>query len=162
MASTTDTTPEATVGGTVARGAVGGAVAGAVFIAITMWFFTTMGMPANTPLKVIASIAQGPAALSEETTDVWVGWGVHAVLSIAYGIVLAFLVRGVPNDAIRVAIGLGFGAVLYLGNFHVLAPLAFEPFTMANKPFELALHLAYGAIAVLFMLDYSRTRSARR
>lgn len=162
MASTTETKPEATVGGAVVRGAVGGLVAGAVFIAVTMWFSSSLGMPANGPLQAIASIVQGESALADGTADVWVGWVVHAVLSIVYGIVLALILRGVRNDAVRAAIGLGFGAVLYLGNFHVFAPLAFEPFTMANKPFELVVHLAYGAIAVLFMLDYTWTRSARR
>jgi hypothetical protein len=41
---------------------------------------------------------------------------------------------------------LAYGAVLYLVNFHVFAATVFTTFQAANKPFELTVHLLFGAM----------------
>lgn len=161
MSTTRNQQAQATAVGAIVRGLVGGAVGGAVFIVVTMWFFTTMGAPANQPLRVIASIVQGKDALANGTADVWVGWVVHIVLSLAFGVGLALIVRGIPSDGMRAAIGLAYGGALFVVNFLILAPLVFDPLTNANKPFELFAHLVFGSVAVLFMLDYDRSGRSR-
>ena len=144
----------------VIRGAIGGAVAGAVFGALNMWFAQSTGMPADMPLQMIATIVQGEDALAAGTTSPVLGLVVHMILSMAFGIGLALLVRRTRSDAVRAAIGLGFGLVLYLVNFLVISPIAFAVFQDANQPLELATHLIFGSVAVLFLLDW-RSRTAR-
>jgi len=144
----------------VIRGAIGGAVAGVVFGALNMWFAQSIGMPADMPLQMIATIVQGDDALAAGTASPVLGLVVHMILSMAFGVGLALLVRRTRSDAVRATVGLGFGLVLYLVNFLVLSPIAFAVFQDANQPLELATHLIFGSVAVLFLLDW-RSRTTR-
>ena len=141
------------------RGAVGGAVAGVVFGAANMWYASSTGMPSVMPLKMIATIVQGEGALADGSASPVLGAVVHMVLSVAFGVGLGVLLHRVAADAVRAAVGLVYGLALYLVNFLVVAPIAFPVFRDANQPFELVIHVVFGAVAVLFLLDL---RSARR
>lgn len=46
-------------GGIVARGVVGGIVAGGLFLALNMWFATSVGDPAKGPLLMMSTIVKG-------------------------------------------------------------------------------------------------------
>ncbi|MFH5822902.1 hypothetical protein [Georgenia sp. AZ-5] len=145
--------------GLAVRGAVGGIVAGIVFGAVNMWYAASTGMPAEMPLQMIATIVQGEESLAAGTASAPLGLVVHMVLSMAFGVTLALLVLRLPSDAMRAMVGLVFGVALYLVNFLVISPLAFPVFQEANQPLELATHVIYGAVAVLFLLHWRPTRS---
>lgn len=137
-------------------GAIGGIVGGIVFGALNMWFAASTGMPADMPLKMIATIVQGEAALADGSANAILGLAVHMVLSTAFGVTLAVIVSRVRTDAGRALVGLLFGVALYLVNFLVIAPIAFAVFQDANQPLELATHIIFGAVAVLFLLGRRR------
>lgn len=163
MTTTTPTRKASTRAGllpALIRGAIGGAVAGAVFGALNMWFAHSTGMPADMPLQMIATIVQGEDALAAGTASPILGLVVHMVLSMAFGVALALLVRRTRSDAVRATVGLGFGLVLYMVNFLVISPIAFAVLQDANQPLELATHLIFGSVAVLFLLDW-RSRTTR-
>lgn len=65
---------------------------------------------------------------------------------------LAVLVSRVRSDAVRAFVGLLFGVALYLVNFLVISPITFAVFQDANQPLELATHIIFGSVAVLFLL----------
>ncbi len=153
------TTGKARLIPTVVRGAVGGAVAGVVFGVLTMWYAQSTGMPADMPLQMIATIVQGEEAMAAGTASPVVGLVVHMVLSIAFGIGLALLLLRVRSDAVRALVGLAYGLALYLVNFLVISPIAFPVFRDANQPLEVATHLIFGSVAVLFLLDRRSTHS---
>jgi uncharacterized membrane protein YagU involved in acid resistance len=139
-------------------GALGGIVAGIVFGALNMWFAASIGMPADMPLRMIATIVQGGGAMADGTANPILGLAVHMVLSTAFGITLAVIVSRVRSDRTRALVGLLFGLALYLVNFLVISPIAFPVFQDANQPLELTTHLVFGAVAVLFLLGRPRAK----
>jgi uncharacterized protein YacL len=151
MASTataTGTTDE-TVGSRILRGAIGGGAAGAVFILVTMWFADSVGDPSTGPLMMISTIVKGEAAMANGTADPTLGWIVHGVLSILFGIAFAFVTPLFRTNGTVALVGIVYGALLYVVNFLVIAPIAFPIFQMANQPFELAIHIVFGALLAL-------------
>ncbi len=144
------------------RGAVGGAVAGIVFGALNMWFAASMAMPADMPLQMIATIVQGQDALAAGTASPLLGLVVHMVLSVAFGIVLGLLVARIATDGVRALVGMLYGVALYLLNFLVISPIAFPVFQDANQPLELATHIIFGSVAVLFLLRWRHAPSTGR
>ncbi|WP_372595215.1 hypothetical protein [Actinotalea sp.] len=110
------------------------------------------------PLQMIATIVQGEEALAAGTASPALGLVVHMVLSMAFGGGLALLVTRVSSDAARAAVGLAYGVALYLVNFLVIAPIAFPVFRDANQPLEVATHLIFGAVAVLFVMGRGGAR----
>lgn len=141
---------------TLVRGAVGGLLSGAAFIAVTMWFVSTLDMPATAPLEAISSIVLGAEALETGEASVPLGFVVHTALSVAYGVLFALLVVRVADDGVVAALGAAFGALLFVVNFLVLAPLQFTPFVGANKPFELVVHVVYGSLLAIAFLGQRR------
>ncbi len=135
----------------VVRGVVGGVVAGAVFIVVTMWFASSVGDPANGPLMMISTLVQGESAMVQGTANPAVGLAVHGVLSVAFALVFAVAASRLRTNGTVALAGIAYGALLYVVNFLILAPLAFPIFKMANQPFELAIHIVFGAlVAVAF------------
>ena len=145
-------------GSGVVRGAGGGVVAGAVFAAVTMWFTSSQGMDATMPLQMIAAMVQGQGALEAGTASPLLGVAVHMVLSAAFGALFGAGAARLTDPVVAVA-GLVFGVLLYVVNFLVVAPLLFPWMQNANQPFELAIHIVFGAIVAPFvMTGWSRAR----
>ena len=134
------------------RGAVGGVLAGAAFLVLNMWFATSTGMPAKMPILMMSTIAQGDSAMMDGSASVGIGLIVHAVLSILFGLTFALVATRLRTNGSVALVGATFGLALYLVNFKVFAPIAFETFEDANQPFELAAHIVFGVIvaAALF------------
>ena len=133
----------------LARGAAGGLLSGAAFIAATMWFVSSLDMPARGPLRAISTIVLGNGALDDGSANAAVGLIVHAVLSVAYGVAFGVVVSRIRSDGVVALLGALFGAALFVVNFLVLAPLQFTPFEGANKPFELVVHVMFGSLLAL-------------
>jgi hypothetical protein len=51
-----------------------------------------------------------------------------------------------------------FGSALYLVNFEVFSPIAFETFEDANEPFELAAHIVFGLIVAIALFSSGARR----
>src|SRR5918996_1519563 len=133
----------------ILRGAIGGVVAGGVFIAATMWFASSLGDPADAPLMMIATMVQGEAAMEAGTASPALGLLVHALLSAAFGVVFALIASRFGTNGTVALAGAIYGAVLYVVNFLVIAPLAFPILQMANQPFELVIHVLFGTLLSL-------------
>ncbi len=142
----------------LAWGIIAGLLAGVVFIALTMWLTASMGNPALTPLRVIATIVEGPPP--PEAT-IWVGVVVHFVLSALFGLVFAAAVamlrdRSAGRSWAAAVLwgGLIYGGLLYLVNFQLLARLVpqFAAFLGVNQPFEVTVHLLFGALLAAFLV----------
>lgn len=134
------------------RGAVGGVLAGAAFLVLNMWYATSTDMPTKMPIRMMSTIVQGDSAMMDGSASVGVGLVVHAVLSIVFGLTFAVAATRLRTNGSVALMGATFGLALYLVNFKVFAPIAFETFEDANQPFELAAHIVFGVIvaAALF------------
>lgn len=127
-------------------------LAGAAFIAVTMWFVASLDMPAKSPLLGISTIVLGSGAVEDGSANAALGLVVHTVLSVVYGVVFAVLATRVRSDGLVSLLGVVYGALLFVVNFLVLAPLSFTAFEGANKPFELVVHVFYGSLLALAFL----------
>ena len=145
------------------RAALGGMVAGSVFLAVTMWFATSVGDPAKGTLLMISTIVMGDDAMMNGTASVGVGLAIHVGLSALFGLVFALLASRLTTNGSVATAGLLYGAALYLLNFKVLTPLAFPVFKMANQPFELVVHIVFGTLLglVLFTLPNPSAATSR-
>jgi len=133
------------------RAVVGGVVAGAVFLAVTMWFASSLGDRADGPLMMISTLLQGEDAMKTGTASSGIGLTIHIVLSVLFALGFSAITPRLRTNGTVALAGLAFGALLYVVNFLVLAPIVFPIFQMANQPFELAIHLVYGSlVAVAF------------
>jgi hypothetical protein len=137
-------------------GIFGGFLAGVAFIALNSWFVTTMGKPEFGPFHTIATLAQGPPLLA---TKVWIGEGIHSGLSAFFGLVFAMVTlpwaRLSPRRGHLLAAGLLYGGLIYAIDFQVLSRFITQcsvPLKGTNQPFELTVHLVFGALVALFML----------
>lgn len=128
------------------RGAVGGLLAGLLFILATMWLASADGKPAEMPLRMISTILKGDAAMADGTTSVGLGWATHLILSAIFGVVFALVTPLLRSNGTVAIAGFGYGLLLYVVNFLVLAPLVFTTFQKANQPFELVVHIVFGTL----------------
>jgi uncharacterized membrane protein YagU involved in acid resistance len=145
----------------LARGAIGGLATGLVFAGATMWFVTSVGMPARTPLLMISTLVKGSGAMINGTANASLGLIIHMVLSMAFGVGFAVLAARLPSNGSLVLAGLGYGGLLYLLNFQILARAAFHVFSGANQPFEVVLHLVFGVLLALAFFNAGPRRGER-
>ncbi|MGA7272715.1 MAG: DUF6789 family protein [Acidimicrobiia bacterium] len=150
-----------TGGGRLLRGLIGGVVAGAVFIAINMWFNSSIGQPATAPFRLISTLVLGAGALQSGAASVPLGVVVHIVISGIFGVIFAYLA---PRFATNGTLALGgalYGVAVYVVDFLVLAQTVFTQFQAPNDPLELAAHVVFGLVLALFFYS-SGTRSGER
>jgi hypothetical protein len=152
--STITVTAAGSVVSRLARGAAAGIGAGIVFVAITMWFADSMGDPPRMPLHMIATVVQGDDAMANGDTNATTGAFVHLGISAGYGLAFAFVLPWLRTNAIIAVASTVYGVALYIVNFEILAPWLFTTLDMANKPFELAVHIVFGSLLGLGLLHY--------
>lgn len=136
-----------------------GLIASAIFIGLDALLgvvFLTGNI--NERMRMIAAIVLGEGVLPPPDTlepgMLVTAIAVHMALSVAYAIVLAWLVFRV-GVAAAVAIGIGFGLTIYLVNFYGFSAL-FPWFESARGPVTLALHLLYGLVTAFEYKAFSR------
>lgn len=146
-----------------------GVIAGAVFMMLEMgmvWLF--MGESPWAPPRMIAAIALGkdvlpmppdkPATFSSGI--MMTAMAIHFALSIIYGLIGAWLVHrfdwfgGLMIDA-------AFGLALYIINFHMIAPVAFPWFEMAQNWISVFAHVIFGAILGVSYIALRKAKTAR-
>lgn len=145
-------------------GVLSGFLAGVVFIALNSWFVTTMGKPTLAPFKTIATLAQGPPP---PQATVWIGMAIHAVLSALFGLLFAALVSQMGNRSAGWVLwaGLVYGGLIYVIDFQILSRFVghFSAFlAVTNQPFELTVHILFGAVLAALLLLAMRSITTLR
>lgn len=133
------------------RGAIGGVFAGLVFGGLNMWFAADAGLPAVTPLHMIATIVQDDARFDAGTTSATVGLIVHVALSVSYGAIFGFFAPEMRSGATRALAAIVYGGAIYVLNFLLLSPAWYPVFQRANQPLEGTVHLLFGALLLPFV-----------
>jgi uncharacterized protein YacL len=149
IAATASGTRDEAVGSRILRGTIGGAAAGAVFMFVTMWFADSVGDPSTGPLMMISTIVKGEAAMANGTADPTLGWIIHGAISVMFGVAFALVAPLFRTNGTVALAGIVYGALLYVLNFLVIALVVLPIFEMASQPFELAIHIVFGALLAL-------------
>lgn len=147
-------------------GAIAGVVAGIVFAMFEMVMASIMGDGFFMPLRMIGAIVLGEGALEATyslSTAATAGLLVHMMLSAIYGAVFGAVVGYVPalrgRGALLVGAATLFGFALWIVNFYVIAPIAFEWFEMADPMVQFVAHtFFFGSASGLLMLTRSSVR----
>lgn len=147
----TPDTRETARGGTgrvLGQGVLYGFVAGLVFGVVEIIGSAAMGNPALMPVRMFASVLLGREAFSEV---VWLGWVVavglvvhfalSALLGLIYGAIESRMsVEGRTSWGRQSAVGLLFGAAVWLVNFQIIARLFYPWFLEVPQFMQLAMH----------------------
>lgn len=151
------------IGPRLLRGGIGGFIAGLPFIFVTMWWASTQPKgSAKGPLNLISTLVLGKEAMMTGEVNPWLGFAVHAVLSIAFGMIFAVVVPALRSNGTVALAGGIYGAVLYLVNFQLLGRIFFDQFLKGpNQPFELVTHVVFGHLLALAFYS-SGSRSGER
>jgi hypothetical protein len=154
--------------------AVSGFAAGAVLMVLELLWATFMS--GTSPWRVSQLVAalvlgwsdaalQSPAGTFSAPV-VGVALATHYALGIAFGMVLGFISAGFHYDTGRGAlalVGLLFGALLYLFNFHLVATQAFPWLIELRGWPTLIAHLVFGVTAsLLYWKLAKRPRDTQR
>lgn len=135
------------------QGIAYGLIAGLVFGMVELIASAAMGGPVLMPVRMFSSVLLGQEAFSEV---VWLGWvvavglGVHFALSALLGLLYGALqsrmsVEGRTSWGRQSAVGLLFGAAIWLVNFQIIARLFYPWFLEAPQFLQLTLHaVAFG------------------
>ncbi|AUX40537.1 uncharacterized protein SOCE26_019380 [Sorangium cellulosum] len=149
---------------TVIRGATAGSIAGVLFAAFQMVAAVEAGNGALWPWRMAASVVLGREALvASAGVALFAGVLVHLLLSVASGVTAAILYEWSQwsrthraNPALACFAGAGFGALVWLVNFAVIAQ-AFVPWMWRpDQGLQLALHLGYGVALGLALRELGR------
>ncbi len=153
--------------GWAASGMVSGAVAGVVFIAFEVAAAGILGQDFLGPPRMIGAILLGEGALEESVAVpalrliVLVGLMLHLLLAAVYGGAFGEIARIVRplggNRVLLVGAATGFGFLLWIVNFYVIAPLAFPWFGMAEPLVQFIAHtFFYGTALGLVLMGLSK------
>lgn len=132
-----------------------GLIAGLVFVMMEMILVTTAGGgSAWGPPRMMAAMVMGkdvlPGPENPPSFDLWIvviGMVVHFVLSVVLALVLAAGLTAMRVGAgAAIAIGAGFGLLVYIVNFYGFTAL-FPWFENARNWITIASHLVFGAVA---------------
>lgn len=148
-------------------GILAGLTAGVVFLMLEMvMVWVVLGQSPFTPPHMIAAMALGkdvlPAPGSWAPFDaaiVVTALVIHFALSVALGLAGAWLLHRFDWKG-GIGFGALFGLVIYLVNFHLVAPIAFPWFTMAQNWVSVFAHLVFGAAVGAFYIALRRPREA--
>jgi hypothetical protein len=146
-------------------GVVWGLVVGLFFAILEMIGAAAMGQSALAPWRAFASVVLGRQALTTAPlgTAFIVGVIAHFALSAIYGVAYALLSGALPKPTRQsfgqqAAVGLVFGVVLYVLNFHVIAPALYPWFREANQAWQFVLHTIFFGLPLGLCMASSERR----
>jgi hypothetical protein len=130
-----------------------GLVAGAVFMMLEMILvWVIKGESPWAPPHMMAAMILGEGVLPPSSAyapfDVGItaaAMAVHGPLSIAYGLVGAWIVHRL-DLGLAVLVGAVFGWAIYIVNFLIVAPVLFPWFGMARGGISIFAHVVFGAV----------------
>jgi hypothetical protein len=151
-----------------ASGALGGVVAGTVFGVAQVVAAILQGHSAWQPLQAIAALILGPDTLQPGNLNpaiVVIAIAIHYILSAVFGIILAVLSMSTfavgTSRGGAILTGMIWGFVIWLLNFFLIAPFAFQWFTTENRAVQLLLHVLFYGAPLGFYLGRTLTYSPR-
>ena len=130
-----------------------GLIAGAAFMMLEMFLVWALkGESPWGPPHMMAAMVMGKDVLPPpgtwapfSMTIMMVAMMVHAMLSIVYGLIGAWIVHRF-DLGVALLIGAGYGFALYVLNFLIIAPVMFPWFGMARGGISIFSHVLFGAI----------------
>ena len=137
---------EPTLSGRMGRGTLGGIAAGTIFAGIEIWSATANDLPVRAPFLAISTIVLGDSALTTGQANVAIGLIVHIAISICYGMLFGLLASVLRTNGTVALAGLAYGALIYLIDLQLIAPVWFPLFTTGDQSFALLVHLLYGIV----------------
>jgi hypothetical protein len=146
------------------QGAIAGIVAGIVFAAFEM-IASALMMGAEAffmPLRMIGAILLGAEALDPAYSLLAAGVAglvVHVALSIIYGVIFGEIAAMLRGPSAFIGAASIFGLVLWLINFHVIAPTAFPWFLDANPLVQFIAHTFFFGSVLGYYLWMAHQRS---
>lgn len=142
-----------------------GLIAGVIMAVAFVVAEAAMGNPPLTPFRLIASLAYGEAALTTRSIGdcLVMGSVIHFSLSALFGLIYGLICSALSADlqtswAKQAAIGVGYGAVLWLMNFQLIARWRF-PWLLDRPQFMILLvhALAFGLpLALMYVASERR------
>ena len=136
-----------------------GVAGGAVFLVMEMMLvWLAMGESPWAPPRMMAAMVMGQGVLPPPATFdaviVAVAMLVHFALSVAYGLLLGWIVHRM-GMGMALLTGAVFGLVaIYLVNFHLIAPAVFPWFTMAQNWISVLSHVVFGLVVAGVYVAY--------
>lgn len=151
-------TLEPTLSERMGRGTLGGIAAGTMFAGMEMWNATSNDLPVRAPFLAISTIVLGNSALTTGQANVAIGLIVHTAISIFYGMLFGLLTPVLRTNGTVALAGLAYGALIYLIDLRLVAPIWFPLFTTGDQSFALLVHLLYGIVVgiAFFSADVRR------
>jgi hypothetical protein len=127
-----------------------GWIAGVIDHAVLIAILLVAGISPWVHARGTAAMVLGPRVLEPAADGAVVlltATAVHFVLSLVYGVIVSWLVRGRRRGP-ALAIGTAFGVLVWIANYYVVAPLAF-PWLVPNGtlPGMPLAHVVLGATA---------------
>jgi hypothetical protein len=142
-------------------GVPAGLLAGLLYLAAQIVFSLLLRQGDGwAPLRRIATLVTGPHAASDEGLATVAGLAlvVHLALSASYGRVVDLLVMNLGQRVVAGLAGAVFGALLYVVNHWIVAPVLF-PWFEASRDIATALdHVMFGVVAALACHDLRQRR----
>jgi len=139
-------TAETTLSGRMGRGTLGGIAAGTIFAGIEIWSAISNDLPVRAPFLAISTIVLGDSALTTGEANVLIGLLVHTAISIFYGMLFGLLTPVLRTNGTVALAGLAYGALIYLIDLQLIAPIWFPLFTTGDQSFSLLVHLLFGIV----------------
>lgn len=145
-----------------------GLIAGAVFMMLEMILVRVlMGESPWNPPYMMAAMVLGQDTLPApgevapfDMKIMMLAMMIHSPLSIAYGLLGAWLCRGVRAGGALV-VGAMLGIAIYILSFYLVAPTAFPWFTMARNGVSAFSHLVFGVVLGVSYVWLRKTEPAR-
>lgn len=142
-----------------------GLIAGVIMAVAFVIVEAAMGNPPLTPFRLIASVAYGESALTTRSLGACLAMGslIHFSLSAIFGLIYGLINSSLSADlqtswGKQTAIGVGYGAVLWLVNFQLIARWRF-PWLLDRQQFVMLLvhALAFGLpLALMYVASERR------
>jgi hypothetical protein len=143
-----------------------GLIAGLIFGVIEIIAAVLMGDPPLMPVRMFASTVLGEQALEQTpaATAIPLGLLAHFVLSAMFGLIYGainarFSTATETSYGRQVALGLMFGAVLWLVNFQIIARLIYPWFLMTPQFLQMAMHAMFFGLPVALMYARAERRA---
>lgn len=150
----------------IKEGVAFGLIAGAIFGGIEIIAASMMGDPPLMPVRMFASTVLGEAALADTSlgTAVIIGFIAHFALSSIFGVIYGaanarFSLSTETSYGRQAALGLLFGAALWLVNFQVIARVLYPWFLTAPQGLQLMLHALFFGLPLALMYAAAERRA---
>lgn len=151
------------------RGARFGAAAGLIFGVAATIGAILVGYSGLMPLRLSSSILLGQAAMAEASTGtvIVVGLIVHFAVSIYWGLLFGlthdrFIGRLRMRNPARLSLGVLFGFLVYLVNFHVIARFFYPWFLEPIQGILAGIHALFFGLPLALMYVQRERRSKPR